>query len=90
MYAPAAIVKRKVEQIRQVFNEQGAISPETAMSIDELGLKEVGVRDKSNAFHILLMHKFIIETGDKFYFDNDAFDNRPIEKFRNLFSDSDE
>jgi hypothetical protein len=89
MAVAAAVELKMAKELQQKFTEKGAISSETAMTLEELGLEK-----KSTVFELLLLRKHIIETGDKYYFDNEKFDDRAVKKLHNfiagLFTESEE
>ena len=74
MVEPALLVMRKVSMIRKRFIEKGALSADTALSADELDLH------KGVAFHIMLLKHHIMEVNDKYYFDNENWDDSMAKK----------
>ena len=74
MVEPALLVMRWVGLIRKRFIEKGALSSNTALTLNELGLH------KRLVFHIMLLKGTIIEIHDKYYFDNKNWDDSMAKK----------
>ena len=83
MAGAAAIAQKRAKEFQQLFNEKGAISPETAMTLEELGLD----KGKSNTFYIMVMKNHIVKVGDRYYFHNDGFDDRAVKKLKDFITD---
>ena len=85
----AIIAEKKAKELQHKFTEKGAISPETALTIEELGIKR-----KTAIFELMILRKHIIEAGDKYYFDNEKFDDRAMKRLKDfvigLFAESKE
>ena len=77
----AAIALRRTKELQQIFTEKGALSPETALTLQELGLEK-----KSGVFELMVLRKHIIENEDKYYLDNEKFDDRAIKKLHNFIT----
>ena len=76
-----AIARKRIKELQQKFTEKGAISPETAMTLDELGMER-----ESAIFDLMVLRKHIIESGDKYYLDSEKFDDRAIKKLHNFIT----
>ena len=68
------LVMRRVALIRKRFMEKGAVSPDTALTLEELNLH------KRLAFHIMQLKHHIIEVNDRYYFDNENWDDSVAKK----------
>ena len=90
-----AIASKKAKQMKELFVEKGAISPETALTIDELGYKsKVGLTDNAPLFQLMLFKEHIIKEGNKYYFDVKKFDDRAVQRLHDfivgLFTETEE
>jgi hypothetical protein len=91
----AAVAAKKAKQMKKLFAEKGAISPETALTINEVGYKsKSGLTDKSPLFQLMRLKKHIVKVDDKYYFDVEKFDNSAVRKLKSfivgLFEDTKE
>jgi len=68
------LVMRKVALIRKRFIEKGALSTDTALTLEELDLH------KKVAFHLMQLKHHIIEVNDRYYFDNENWDDSIAKK----------
>ena len=72
IYVPYLLMRRGVRQVVSLFREQGAISPETAATLEELGITQRGhfemvlrMRDyRPHAVHLLLQQNVIRATEE--------------------------
>ena len=90
-----AVALKKVKRMKELFVEKGAVSPETAVTIDEIGYKsKVGLTDNAPLFQLMLLKKHIGEVGNKYYFDVEKFDDRAVQRLHDfivgLFAETEE
>ena len=74
----ASSLLRRVKEIRETFVGKGAISPETAMTLNELELENKTVID------LMILRDHIVKVGDKYYMDVDKFDDRAVKQIKNF------
>jgi hypothetical protein len=72
----------KANRLGQLFIAKGAVSPETAMTLAELGL-----RRKSGIFHLMHAEKHIIGHNGKYYLDAKKFQDEDVETLHELIRD---
>ena len=75
-----AAAHKKAKKIRETFTAKSAVSPETALTLEELGL-----RDKS-IFQLMILKKFIVKLEDKYYFDAEKYDDKTEQQIREFIS----
>ena len=81
MVEAGLIVMRKVALIRKRFLEKGAISPDKAVSLEELNLP------KRIVFHIMMLKHHIMEVNGKYYFNNENWDDSVAKKLNEFAVD---
>jgi len=89
VYIGAGVVAlKKAKQMKELFVEKGAISLETALTIDAIGYKsKVGLTDNAPLFQLMLLKKHIVEVSGKYYFDVEKFDDRAVQKLHDFIVD---
>jgi len=86
--AAGAVAAKTAKVLKDLFVAKGAISPETALTIDEIGYKsKIGLTDNAPIFQIMLFKRHIVKVGDKYYFDVEKFDDRAIARLHNFIVD---
>ena len=79
--AAAAVALKRAKELQQKFTARGAVSSETAMTLEELGLGK-----KSAVFELMILRGHIVEIGDKYYFENEKFDDRAVKRLHNFIA----
>ncbi|MDR2917615.1 MAG: hypothetical protein LBV74_22720 [Tannerella sp.] len=75
------ITLKKVMELKQKFVEKKAVSPETALTLKELGVQKKGL------FRLMLLKKRIIENDGRYFFDVAGFDEAAINRLQRFISE---
>ena len=74
----AVIANKHAKELREKFVEKGAINPEKAQTLEELGLTNRPL------IQLMILKKHIVKINDKYYFDVEKFDDRAVKQLHDF------
>jgi len=80
--ASVIVAYERVNKLGELFVEKGAVSPETAKTLTELGFEK-----KSGVFRLMVWENHIIEMDGKYYLDVKKFNDEDVRTLHNLVAE---